>query len=50
MPEFPDITVYIEALEARILGKAPTDVRIVNPFVLRTVDPPIDRLVGARVT
>src|SRR5688572_8295177 len=50
MPEFPDITVYIEALAARILGKAPTDVRIVNPFVLRTVDPRIDRLVGARVT
>jgi formamidopyrimidine-DNA glycosylase len=50
MPEFPDITVYIEALEARILGKSPTDVRVMNPFVLRTVDPPIDRLVGARVT
>ena len=50
MPEFPDITVYIEALEARILGQPMTDVRIVNPFVLRSVDPPISRLVGARVT
>jgi formamidopyrimidine-DNA glycosylase len=50
MPEYPDITLYIEALEARILGKAPTGVHIVNPFVLRTVDPPISRLVGARVT
>ncbi len=50
MPEFPDITVYIEALEARILGQAPTDVRIVNPFVLRSVEPPISRLVGTRVT
>ena len=49
MPEFPDITVYIEALEAKILGKAPTDVRLVNPFVLRSVAPPISRLVGARV-
>ena len=49
MPEFPDITIYIEALEARILGKAMTGVRIVNPFVLRTVDPPIQSLVGARV-
>jgi formamidopyrimidine-DNA glycosylase len=46
MPELPDITVYIEALETRIVGKAMTSVRIVNPFVLRTVDPPIDRLVG----
>ena len=50
MPEFPDITVYIEALAARILGKAPTSVRIVNPFVLRSVSPPIERLVGTRVT
>lgn len=49
MPELPDITVYIEALESRILGKAATAVRIANPFVLRTVDPPVDRLVGARV-
>lgn len=50
MPELPDITVYIEALESRIMGKAMSRVRIVNPFVLRTVDPPIDRLVGKRVT
>ena len=50
MPEFPDITVYIEALEARILGKAMTGVRVVNPFVLRSVDPPIQDLVGVPVT
>ena len=50
MPELPDITVYIEALEARILGKAMTGVRVVNPFVLRTVEPAIQRLVDARVT
>lgn len=50
MPELPDITVYIEALEARILGKAMTGVRVVNPFVLRSVEPAIQRLVGARVT
>ena len=49
MPELPDVTVYIEALEARVAGKALTGVRVVNPFVLRTVDPPIDRLVGERV-
>ncbi len=49
MPELPDITVYIEALEARILGKSMTGVRIVNPFVLRTVDPPIQSLIGAPV-
>jgi formamidopyrimidine-DNA glycosylase len=50
MPELPDITVYIEALEARIHGRAMTGVRVVNPFVLRSVEPPISRLVGARVT
>ena len=50
MPELPDITVYIEALEARILGKSMTGVRIVNPFVLRSVEPPIQSLVGHPVT
>ena len=50
MPELPDITVYIEALEARIVGQAVTGVKIVNPFVLRSVEPPIQRLVGLRVT
>jgi formamidopyrimidine-DNA glycosylase len=50
MPELPDITVYIEALEARVVGKPVTGVKVVNPFVLRSVEPPIERLVGARVT
>jgi len=50
MPELPDITVYIEALEARVLGKSMTGVRIVNPFVLRSVEPPIQKLVGAPIT
>src|SRR5262245_45498870 len=50
MPELPDITVYIEALEARIIGQAVQDVKIENPFVLRSVQPPIQKIVGARVT
>ena len=50
MPELPDITVYIEALEARVLGKAMRGVRIVNPFVLRSVEPPIQKLVGVPIT
>ena len=41
MPELPDITVYIEALEKRILAQRLEHVRIVSPFLLRTVDPPI---------
>jgi formamidopyrimidine-DNA glycosylase len=50
MPELPDITVYIEALEARVLGKSMTGVRVVNPFVLRSVEPPIQTLVGVPIT
>jgi formamidopyrimidine-DNA glycosylase len=50
MPELPDITVYIEALEKRIVGEPLTDAKIVNPFVLRSVSPPLRRIVGTRVT
>ncbi|HTR78025.1 MAG TPA: DNA-formamidopyrimidine glycosylase family protein [Gemmatimonadaceae bacterium] len=50
MPELPDITIYVEALRARILGLPIRDVRIRTPFVLRSVDPPIAALVGVRVT
>src|SRR4030095_5509113 len=46
----PAIRVYSEAREARIVGQAVQDVKIVNPFVLRSVEPPIQRLVGLRVT
>jgi formamidopyrimidine-DNA glycosylase len=49
MPELPDIMVYIEALEARILNQPLQRVRIVSPFVLRTVDPPISSVDGKRV-
>jgi formamidopyrimidine-DNA glycosylase len=41
MPELPDITVYIEALETRILGQKLEAVRIVSPFLLRTATPPL---------
>ena len=50
MPELPDITVYLEALEARIIGQTVKGVKILNPFVLRTVQPPISSLVGIRPT
>ena len=49
MPELPDIVVYIESLEARILGAALEDVRLGNPFVLRSVDPPLKEAVGMTV-
>ena len=41
MPELPDITAYIAALEPRIVGKTLERVRLQSVFVLRTVDPPI---------
>jgi formamidopyrimidine-DNA glycosylase len=50
MPELPDITVYIEALERRLLGARLESTRITHPFLLRTFDPPISALYGRRVT
>ena len=41
MPELPDITVYIEALDKRITGQRLEAVRIASPFLLRTVEPPV---------
>ena len=49
MPELPDITVYLEALEARVLGQALAKVRVADVFVLRTAVPPIDSLAGRKV-
>ncbi len=50
MPELPDIVVYIEALQRRILGETVTGVRVVSPAVMRTYDPPYDAPVGRAVT
>src|SRR2546429_9779109 len=50
MPELPDVTVYIEALEARVLGKRLERVKLMNPFILRTAVPPISSVEGKRVT
>jgi len=49
MPELPDITVYIEALEKRILGQRVERVRIASPFLLRTVEPPVASAEGKKV-
>jgi formamidopyrimidine-DNA glycosylase len=50
VPELPDITVYLEALEPRILGRTLLRVDAVSPFVLRSVDPPLETCHGRRVT
>ena len=49
MPELPDITIYIEALQRRVLGARLQATRITHPFLLRTFDPTIDTLYGRRV-
>jgi formamidopyrimidine-DNA glycosylase len=49
VPELPDISVYIEALDARVRGARLESVRLAHPFLLRTFDPPISELNGLRV-
>ena len=49
MPELPDITLYLEALAARVVGRPLGHVQLLSPFVLRTVDPPLAALHGATV-
>ena len=49
MPELPDLTVYCEALRERVRGQVLERVRVVHPFVLRSVDPPPGETEGRRV-
>jgi len=49
MPELPDIAVYREALDKHVRGQVLERVRIVNPFVLRTAEPPLITVEGLRV-
>jgi formamidopyrimidine-DNA glycosylase len=49
MPELPDIVVYVEALDRRIVGQPLLRVRLANPFLLRTAVPPIAAVEGKRV-
>ena len=46
MPELPDITVYVESIEARIQGQRLEKIRLGNPFILRTFDPPLSAATG----
>jgi len=50
LPELPDITVYVEALEKRIVGRRLERIRIAKPFLVRSVEPPISEAEGQRVT
>jgi formamidopyrimidine-DNA glycosylase len=49
MPELPDITVYVEALDRLLTGRTLERVRVVSPSLLRTWDPPVSALSGRRI-
>jgi formamidopyrimidine-DNA glycosylase len=49
MPELPDVMVYIEALEERVLNQAINKIRLGSPFVLRSFEPPVRAAEGKRV-
>jgi formamidopyrimidine-DNA glycosylase len=49
VPELPDLTVYAEALEARVVGRPIVRVRLGSPFLLRTADPPLAAAAGREV-
>jgi formamidopyrimidine-DNA glycosylase len=46
MPELPDVVIYLEALTRHIVGRRLERLHLLSPFVLRTVDPPIDSITG----
>ncbi len=49
MPELPDITLYLEALGDRIVGRQLTGITLINPFLLRTATPPLASVAGRQV-
>jgi formamidopyrimidine-DNA glycosylase len=49
VPELPDLTVYLDALERRVVGRRLLGLRLGSPFVLRSVDPPVSEIAGRKV-
>ena len=49
MPEYPDLTVYVEHIERRVRGERLTGIRLASPFLLRSVAPTVDEVVGREV-
>ncbi len=50
MPELPDVAIYLEALERRTVGHHLEGIRLASPFVLRSVEPRVDDVIGRAVT
>jgi formamidopyrimidine-DNA glycosylase len=49
MPELPDVDLYLHALRTRIIGQPLLALRLASPFLLRTIDPPVDAFIGRTV-
>ena len=49
MPELPDILLYLHALKPRLVGRRVTGVRLANPFLLRSVAPPLSSIEGMKI-
>jgi formamidopyrimidine-DNA glycosylase len=49
VPELPDILLYLHALKPRIVGQRVTGARLANPFLLRSVDPPLSSIEGKKM-
>jgi formamidopyrimidine-DNA glycosylase len=49
MPELPDLTIYIESLQSRIVGHQLENIRLASPFILRTVEPRMDEVRGKTI-
>jgi formamidopyrimidine-DNA glycosylase len=50
MPELPDVELYVDALRRHVVGRRLLRVRLANPFLLRTTDPPLDAFNGRRLS
>jgi formamidopyrimidine-DNA glycosylase len=50
VPEYPDIELYLHALAPRVVERTLSRIRLASPFLVRSIDPPIDALHGRRVT
>jgi len=49
MPELPDVEIYRERLEARLVGHGFTAIRLGSPFLVRTYDPPLSAAIGPTI-
>jgi formamidopyrimidine-DNA glycosylase len=49
VPELPDILLYLHALKPRLVGRRVTGVRLANPFLLRSVAPPLSSIEGRKI-